>query len=161
MTQTLRNAIRYWWPAAAWAGAIWIFSTDIFSAQSTSRWLFPALHWLMPKASSAEILAAAEVVRKFAHVFEYFVLSLFVFRGIRGAQRGWRVSWALATVALILCYAALDEVHQAFVPSRRPSAFDVVLDVTGATIAQALLWFFLRRSRRASEVHTHATQPAD
>ncbi len=161
MTQTLRNAIRYWWPAAAWAGAIWIFSTDTFSAQSTFRWFYPALHWLMPGASAVQVQAVAELIRKFAHLFEYFVLSIFVFRGLRGAEAGWRFSWSMLTVALIGGYAALDEVHQAFVPSRHASAFDVVLDVTGAAAAQMVLWFFLRRSRRFREASTHATEAAD
>jgi VanZ family protein len=144
-----------------WAGAIWVFSTDVFSAASTSRWLYPTLHWLMPGAGPSAIYAAAEAVRKLAHLFEYFVLAIFVVRGFRGPERGWRFSWGLATVALIGCYAALDEVHQAFVPSRRSSAFDVLLDVAGAIAAQVVLWLASRRSRRPPEATTHAAQPAD
>lgn len=144
-----------------WAGAIWVFSTDVFSAASTSRWLYPTLHWLMPNAGPTAIYQAAEVVRKFAHLFEYFVLAILVVRGLRGPERGWRFSWGLAAVALIGCYAALDEVHQAFVPSRRPSAFDVLLDVAGATAAQVVLWLFSRNSRRPPEAAAHAAEPAD
>ena len=42
-----------------------------------------------------------------AHVTEFGLFSITVFRGIRGGRFGWRFSWALATLAIAVAYAAL------------------------------------------------------
>jgi hypothetical protein len=133
--------LRHWGPAAAWAIAISIFSTTLFSASNTSRWIFPFLQWLLPGASWPTIFAVHDAIRKASHFVEYFILSVLVLRGFRGDGRGWRVAWAIYTVALIAGYSALDELHQAFVPTRRGSPWDVLIDTVGGTAAQILLWW--------------------
>ena len=91
------------------------------------------------------------VIRKSAHFVEYFIFSLLVLRGVRSGRAGWKLSWALATVAIAAGYAALDELHQAFVPERTGSALDSLLDTCGAATALLVVWAFaLWRSRRAS-----------
>jgi VanZ family protein len=45
-------------------------------------------------------------------------------------------------------YAASDEFHQSFVPSRGPAVGDVLLDTEGATAAQLAMWLVLRRENR-------------
>ncbi len=60
------------------------------------------------------------------------------------AQR-WR-----PVVAISVLYAALDEVHQSFVPSRAGSVWDVMIDTAGAVAAVLVLhWIWRRRMRRA------------
>ncbi|HEX9761100.1 MAG TPA: VanZ family protein [Candidatus Acidoferrales bacterium] len=137
--------LRHWWPALVWAVAIWTFSTAVFSAEGTSRLITPLLRWLLPDASAATLLALHGFIRKAAHVVEYFILSLLVLRGIREGRAGWRWTWAAATVAVVAMYAALDEVHQAFVPARGGSAVDVMLDTLGAVLAQVWAWWRARR----------------
>lgn len=124
--------------------AISVFSTDLFSADHTSQYLVPFLKWLLPGTPPATIFAIHDVIRKIAHFVEYFVLSVLVFRGFRAEGRGWRFDWSFWTVALVVAYSALDEVHQRFVPSRTGSVKDVLIDATGATIAQGLVWLYFR-----------------
>ena len=134
------RSLRQWSPAILWATAIWFFSTASFSASATSRILIPLLHWLLPQASRETLELLHGLIRKAAHFVEFFIFSLLVLRGIRGERRGWKVAWGLATVLIAAGYAALDEVHQAFVPGRTASPMDSLLDTCGAASAQLLAW---------------------
>lgn len=122
----------------AWAAVIWVFSTQIFAAHTSSRFIFPLLHLLFPDAAEETLHFWHAVIRKTAHVLEYFIFSLLLLRGVRGDRAGWRPSWGATAVALATGYAALDEMHQAFVPARGASVYDVLLDSAGAAAAQLL-----------------------
>lgn len=143
-TQPAGGRLKYWLPAIAWA--IWISwaSSDMFSASHTSRFIIPVLHWLLPHASAETLEELHFLIRKTAHLTEYFVFSCLLLRGMRGEQRGWRIRWALAAMAMAAGYSALDEFHQSFVPSRTASPWDSALDTTGAAAAQFVLWLWFR-----------------
>ena len=83
-------------------------------------------------------------VRKCAHLAEYAVLALLVWRALRkeSARENtpWRWSKAALVLALVALYAASDEFHQAFVPSREASVWDVLLDTSGAAFGLLCLW---------------------
>lgn len=133
------------WLALVWAAAIWIFSTETFSATHTSRLIYPALHWLFPQASPDTLDVIHLVIRKCAHLVEYFIFSLLVLHSIRGERKGWHWRWGLIAIAVATGYAAVDELHQAFEPTRGPSMWDVGLDTLGATLAQlCAAWRSLR-----------------
>jgi VanZ family protein len=52
--------------------------------------------------------------------------------GLRGA------ALLAAAIAIGIAYAALDEVHQVFVPSRTASPHDVVVDAAGVVVGALL-----------------------
>ena len=131
-----------------WAGLTAFFSTDLFSGENTSRFILPVLQWLFPGANIVELLRMHYYIRKGAHVLEYFVLSILVLRGIRGSRSGWRWSWGATAVLMAAGWAALDELHQAFVPSRGPSIYDVMIDVCGAVAAQVVYAAVFATGRR-------------
>jgi VanZ family protein len=128
-------------------------SSDQMSFQHSSRIIGPFLHRLFPHLSDEIIHSAVVTVRKCAHLTEYAVLALLLWRALRKpAQPGpapWQWSKAGLVLALVALYAASDEFHQAFVPSRQASVWDVLLDTTGAAIALLYLWAVgrLRRPR--------------
>lgn len=130
--------LRQWGPAVAWTAVIAMFSTEHFSAPATSRIIVPLLNWLFPQASPDTLEMLHFAIRKSAHFTEYFILSLLLLRGIRGERAGWIVAWGLAAVAIAAGCAALDEAHQAFVPGRTASVWDVLIDSSGAVGAQLL-----------------------
>lgn len=127
-------------------------SSDIGSLHRSSRILEPALRWAFPHLSDEALAAAVFTIRKCAHLSEYAVLALLLWRALRKPaprdSRPW--SWQLAglTIALVFAYAASDELHQHFIPSRDASARDVMLDTAGATVGILLLFADGRRRRR-------------
>ena len=137
-----------WAPAVLWAVMISLASTDSFSSAHTSRFIIVPLHWLFPFASAATLERVHFFIRKSAHVTEYFIFSLFLMRGMRGDDHGWRLRWAIWAVVIAAGYAALDEYHQSFVPSRTASPWDSLIDTTGATAAQIVLYLWIRFNAR-------------
>jgi VanZ family protein len=135
-----RGKIKDWLPAIAVACMISMLSTDAFSGDHTSLYIIPVLHRIFPSAEAESLLLIHAVIRKLAHFTEYFLFGLALFRGTRGENRGWTLRWALWAVAIAAGYAALDEFHQVFVPSRHASPWDSLLDTTGAAVAQVAVW---------------------
>ena len=139
--------LRAWWPSLLWAGVIFTLSTDAFSAEHTGWILEPILRWFFPHLTADQFDLIHYCVRKTAHFTEYSVFCLLLYRGVRGAHKGWRWSWGLTALFIAAGYSALDEIHQAFVASRHASPYDSLLDSAGAFAAFAALylWFRLRR----------------
>ncbi|MGA2300391.1 MAG: VanZ family protein [Candidatus Acidiferrum sp.] len=144
--------LQYWLPAILVALLISLFSTHYFSGEETARVIIPLLHWLFPPATPRMLRLMHVGIRKLAHVTEFGLFSITVFHGIRGGRSGWRFRWALATLAIAVTYAGLDEWHQSFVPLREARARDVAIDALGALLAQVLVWAYAnwRRLHRAA-----------
>lgn len=135
--------------AIGWAAIIFWGSSSALSSENTARFILPVLHWLLPRASSQLLNQLHGLIRKLGHVSEYFVLSLFLLDAVRGGNRGWKLRWAVAALAIAAGYSALDEFHQSFVPGRGPSPWDSLLDTCSATAAQVFLWAWIRIQRPA------------
>ena len=140
-----------WWPALFWAGVIFWMSTDTFSAQHTAWFLEPLLRWLLPGRTQPRYDAMHYIIRKCAHFTEYFVFFLLLYRAVRGKRTGWRWSWGFEALFFAAGYSALDEIHQAFVASRTASAYDSLLDSSGAFVAFVALWLWFRLRRNSDE----------
>jgi VanZ family protein len=152
-TQPFARRLAPWLPAIAWAILITGASTDFLSANHTSRYILPTLHWLLPHASAETLDRLHSLIRKTAHFTEYFVFGFLLLRAIRGQDRGWRTRWAIVALAIAAGYSALDEFHQWFVPSRTASPWDSLLDTSGAAIAQVFVWLWFRvRTRNPTGV---------
>ena len=143
-----RRFVRYWMPAIVWMAVIFLGSTDMLSAAHTSRFLVPLLRWLDPQISLAALNAIQFGIRKLAHLTEYAILAMLLWRALRSGT-GWQAKMSiLVFLTWIACaiFAASDEFHQSFVPSRTSSPIDVMIDVTGALIGLAIcLAFSMRR----------------
>jgi len=75
------------------------------------------------------------------------VLSVLLWYSIRTERERWRFRWALLAVVIAGVYAASDEFHQIFVSGRTASVHDVMIDICGATLAQIVIWLWLRPRR--------------
>ncbi len=142
---------KYWLPVVLWMGLIFGGSTDLLSSQRTSRIIGPLLRWLNPKVSDETVRAVQTVVRKGGHVAEYSVLAVLLWRArrkpARNDPRPWCWREASLAVFYVGLYAATDEFHQWFIPSRGASVWDALLDVLAAAAGLLLLWR-LGRGRR-------------
>ena len=98
----------------------------------------------MPGLSDEAVGKVVFAVRKAAHVSEYAVLALLSWRArrkpVRHQKRPWRWSEAGFALVVAVLFAATDEWHQTFVPTREGSPRDVLIDAGGATLALVALW---------------------
>ncbi|MBF0122193.1 MAG: VanZ family protein [Candidatus Omnitrophica bacterium] len=107
-----------WLPVIAWAGLIFFCS---------------ALPHLKTNLSTDFIL------RKAAHITEYFVLALLLRRAFLGtfSMDVGRLSFYSAGFAVL--YAISDEIHQFFVPGRSCAITDVGIDIVGIILFYVFL----------------------
>ena len=148
----LPRFVRYWMPAIVWMALIFFGSTDILSAEHTSRFLVPFLRWVDPQISFAMLNTIQFGIRKLAHLTEYAILAMLLWRALRSGTRGQMKMSILFLIAALGCaiFAASDEFHQSFVPSRTSSPTDVMIDVCGALVGLAICLMFTARRKRAT-----------
>src|SRR3954462_10059121 len=117
-------------------------SSDHASFAHTSRFIGPLVQWLFPHISESGLHAVILGVRKCAHVTEYAILAALCWRALRrsGNADVWEWKVALKTLLLVVVYAATDEFHQKFVPSREASVLDVLIDSGGGALGLLFVW---------------------
>src|SRR5688500_10779108 len=79
----VRPSVKYWLPVLLWMVFIFIGSTDLMSAEHTSRFIGPFLRWFAPDITDATIASIQLVVRKSAHLTEYAILAALLYRALR------------------------------------------------------------------------------
>jgi VanZ family protein len=142
----MRSFLRSWFPVILWALLISLFSTDEFSSSNTSRIIGPFVLWIIPNASPQLQETIHHVVRKLGHWSEYFVLSWLLLRGFQGERRrALQRRWVVWTLLLVLVYALVDELHQAFVPTRSARLADSLINFFGGICAVG--WRYLRQPK--------------
>lgn len=143
-----------WLAVFLWMAVIFVMSTDLGSGAHTSRIIDPLLRWLMPQVSPAGIARAHFLIRKAGHLTEYAILGILLWRAwtipAGGVHPPWRWKTAFFSLSLAAAYAAGDEFHQSFVPSRGASVQDVIIDACGALLGLMLLRAFKTRTHPAS-----------
>lgn len=143
----LNRFIKYCLPLLVWLGLIFLDSTDLMSAEHTSRFIVPFLRWLKPDISPDTLASIHIIIRKCAHVGEYAILALLLFRAAICMTNLKRSMLILYASVWIVCFlvAATDEFHQTFVVSRGPSATDVMIDSAGAILGLLIGTVFAKR----------------
>ena len=133
----LRLFAKYWLWVLLWMALIFSASGDRQSFQR-SRLIAPLVHWLLPQLSPEGVDQAVFLVRKLAHLTEYAILAMLLWRALRGPQNSdplppdWKQPGLV--ILLVALYAASDEFHQSFVPTRQGSLIDVFIDITGGIL---------------------------
>ena len=150
----LPRFVRYWMPAIVWMALIFLGSTDVLSAEHTSRFLIPFLRWLDPQISLAALAAIQLGIRKLGHLTEYAILAMLLWRALRGGTRWQTKTSILFLVAAFSCaiFAASDEFHQSFILSRTSSPADIMIDICGALIGLAICALFAIRRQQKQEI---------
>jgi VanZ family protein len=112
-----------WAPVVVWAGVIFGLSAIPSLSSGLGGW--------------------DEVLRKGAHMTEYAVLAMLLFRAL---------GRVLPALALGILYAATDELHQGFVHGRHASPFDVSFDACGLALGLLVLLSVQSERGRAEEL---------
>lgn len=75
------------------------------------------------------------IIRKIAHVLEYFILNFsFYFGFYKNYQKTSKNKLILLAIIFSIIYSITDELHQTFVPNRVGSYKDVIIDSMGCLI---------------------------
>jgi VanZ family protein len=164
----MRFLIKYWLPVLVWMGLIFTGSADASSGSHISRLVAPVVRWLFPHISEQALDTVVLCTRKCGHLGEYAVLAILLWRalGKRPGNEPAPRRWPVAALALLLAalYAASDEFHQTFVPTRTGSVLDVLLDTFGAMLGLAACLAFGARlaagRRRPQLCASQAPQPS-
>jgi len=123
-------------------------SSDSHSYQHSSRLIDPLLHWLFPQMSQAHVDDIVLFARKCAHLTEYAILAMLLWRAlqkpVRNDPRPWSWKTAGITLLIVMLYAASDEIHQLFVPTRTAHVTDVMIDTLGGAIGLLAIALFHR-----------------
>ena len=131
---------------------IFTASADTHSAQHSSLLFVPLIHWLFPQMSAEQIDTLHFLFRKCGHLTEYAVLALLLWRAVHQSQRNTPKTWlwpeAGLALSVVLLYAASDELHQVFVPTRTAHVTDVFIDTSGAAAGLLLLWLLGKLFKR-------------
>jgi VanZ family protein len=130
----MKSFLKNWLPVLVWLGVIFFGSTDLMSAEHTSRFIVPFLRWLKADLSPETLASIHVVFRKCAHVSEYAVLALLLLRAaivMTNLKRPIPILY-VSVLGICLFVAATDEFHQTFVASRGALVTDVLIDGIGA-----------------------------
>src|SRR5205823_7535644 len=115
--------------SATWLAVIVLESTNLGSAEHTSRILYPIFHLLFGM-DLARFAAWHAVLRKTGHFVGYFTLSVLLFRSWRATfprlSTRWCLQWASVAFLSTSLVAMLDEWHQSFLNSRTGTLRDVL-----------------------------------
>ena len=143
---TFLHKFKYWVPVILAMALIFLMSTDAFSSRNTSLIIDPVIRFFAPFLTRREILKVHAVIRKLAHVSEYLVFGMLLFRAFRAGSpdRRW-ARWGLSSLAVVVLYAASDELHQLNVSTRTASFADVGIDALGGLLAQGISIAWYRR----------------
>ena len=106
--------LKYWLPPILWGLIIFSFSS-------------------LQVGSSNEIYWKDFVIKKTAHIVEYSILAVLLYRAMIGSdiEKKKAIIFAILIVSL---YGFTDEFHQSFSPGREPRIRDVIIDTIGGAL---------------------------
>ena len=140
----LKSFSKYWLPILLWASLIFSASGDKKSVQHSSRIIEPLVRWLFPDATNETVHTTVFVVRKCAHMTEFAIFTLLIWRAANATiwkqESGWNRRAVIFAAASAVLFAASDEFHQTFVPGRQGAVMDVVIDSVGSAGGLFCLW---------------------
>ncbi|MCK5080554.1 MAG: VanZ family protein [Candidatus Moranbacteria bacterium] len=113
----------YYLPALLWMGLIFYLSS-------------------IPGLKSGASLSTEIVLRKIAHIFEYFILTLFFWRIFYYHLRFSLLRASLLAFLSCIAYAVSDEMHQFFIEERTGRFVDVLVDGIGVLTGVLIGSFF-------------------
>jgi VanZ family protein len=90
---------------------------------------------------------------KFNHFFAYFILAILLYLTLSFQEKSifTQRNAALLTIAIILLYGVLDELHQMLIPGRSAEFLDWAADAIGAICGVLIVSSLLKKFKREAE----------
>jgi VanZ family protein len=122
-------------PVLLWAIVIFAFSANPVPYQALPQSWSETLTSATTVTPTATLNAITinEVLGRFLHVGEYFILALLVCRMVVWQDKVTPIS-NIAVIGLSSIYAISDELHQHYVPGRTLQVSDLLLDIVGILV---------------------------
>jgi VanZ family protein len=117
------KVVSLWLPVAAWMTVIFLFSS-------------------MQTKPVSHVYLTEFLIKKTAHVVEYFTLCSLYFRAFMGSGVD-RKKAVIISLGLSIIYAITDEFHQSFTPGREPRVRDMLIDSSAGVLAALFLTKYL------------------
>ena len=138
-----------------WLIVIFMFSnqggeTSTITSNNVSKNILSVYEKISSKTYSKEekekiIESSITVVRKTAHVFEYFILGLLLINALKDYRKfDYR----------LLIFAFLDEFHQLFIPNRTGRVIDTFIDSIGFISSTIIYYFLYSKLKKKKLIHS-------
>lgn len=145
----LSRFVRYRLPLVLWLALMVFLSGSEGSFAVSLKIVKAVLLFLFPHVTPKTIALVHLISRKLAHIMEYGVFTVLLFRAFwAGQSDGRRRQWLFWAGLLALLMASLDETVQSFIPSRTGSPWHVAVDGLGILLG---LWVIRWLSKPATE----------
>lgn len=111
------------------------------------------LSYLPIKIDESNINILTLIIRKGAHMTEYFLLTLSLVKYFKSVQYEVKLQWSKIyfwSGIIAFLYACSDEFHQTFIPGRAGLFTDVLVDSVGIIFALITVFGFMKFYKRAS-----------
>jgi VanZ family protein len=136
--------VAWWLATAAWAALIFHLSTPAFGADRSIPHFARLLAIFDLRVSYNTLRLLNSFIRTFAHLAEYSILALLLYRSRQGrCSLEWRPNLACWCIVIAFLYSLTDEYHQSFTSNRVASAFDCIIDTTGAMVGIGIVYLYV------------------
>lgn len=130
-----------WIMLIIWMLVIFLFSSQPHSGETTKS----IIKQIMPNIKTNSLLDMINfIVRKSAHITEYFILTLLTISLLKEYTKKQNV---ILVSSLIFCfiYALTDEFHQSFIPGRSSLFRDVLIDTSGSVLSLVSYYLYQKK----------------
>ncbi len=138
----MNKKILKWCLLIGWMVIIFLLSTKSGSSEVTGGVIEHLIGNISFISNNIELVNI--IIRKLAHVTEYFILTIIVINLVKLYFNDYK-KIVLISVLCSLVYAASDEIHQYFVPGRTSLFGDVLIDFIGIGLAAIMYMIYIKR----------------
>ncbi|QQS61104.1 MAG: VanZ family protein [Candidatus Moraniibacteriota bacterium] len=121
-----RNLLFFYLPLSLWIFLIWFLSSH--------NW---TIHFY------SDTWNQEMFIRKLAHIGEFFILFILIFRMISLREKKFSQS-VIGALGIVFCISIIDEWHQTWVFGREGKIGDVFIDMSGAFLGSIVLIEYYR-----------------
>lgn len=144
----MKKKIIKWTSLILWLLVIFLFSNQAHSGQVTHN----LIDQILPGVKTSGLTEIINfIIRKSAHITEYFILTLLSISLLKEYTKKER-KILIASIIFCFLYACTDEFHQSFVSGRTSTFKDVLIDTSGGIIALILYTFYHKTNLKKNTI---------